>query len=99
MRIRFKDHQLRRLHEEPNFIHSRFGIEVTKAFRKKVGFLLSARSENDIRAMRSLHYEKLKGKRSHQRSLRLNDQWRLVLEIQTDDNGKEILIVEIVDYH
>ena len=32
--------------------------------------------------MKSMRFEKLKGARSHQFSLRLQDQWRLILEIE-----------------
>lgn len=49
--------------------------------------------------MKSLHYEKLKGDRDGQRSMRLNDQWRLILRLQEDDAGKLVVIVSIADYH
>ena len=48
---------------------------------------------------RTLHFEKLSGNRSHQRSIRLNKQFRLVFEIRVDADGKLIVVVEVVDYH
>lgn len=48
--------------------------------------------------MKSLHYEKLKGKRSHQRSMRLNDQFRLIVEIE-EANGRTVVVISIEDYH
>ncbi|MCB0024442.1 MAG: type II toxin-antitoxin system RelE/ParE family toxin [Caldilinea sp.] len=47
----------------------------------------------------SLNYEALRGQRSHQHSLRLNKQWRLIVERQTDDDGRLLWIVAIEDYH
>ena len=49
--------------------------------------------------MRSLRFEKLKGDRSHQHSLRLNNQWRLIIEIQKADPKNIIVVLDIEDYH
>ena len=84
------------------------GPEVTRAFRKKVGFLAAAQSELDLRNYRALHFEKLKGDRAGQHSIRLDRQWRLILRIEDDGRSREttrrssgrlLIIVEIVDYH
>jgi toxin HigB-1 len=48
--------------------------------------------------LKSLHDERLKGNRKHQRSLRLNRQFRLVLELQQVPD-KTVVIVSIEDYH
>jgi proteic killer suppression protein len=69
------------------------------AFRKRMQYIRSAKSEQDLRVWKSLHYEKLKGKRKHQRSMRLNDQWRLVLEFENTVNGPQVIVVAIEDYH
>jgi Txe/YoeB family toxin of Txe-Axe toxin-antitoxin module len=50
-------------------------------------------------AQKSLRFEKLKGKRDHQRSMRINDQWRLILEIEGTAPKKTVRIVGIEDYH
>lgn len=50
-------------------------------------------------ALKALHYEKLKGNRSHQHSMRLTKQWRLILEIKQAEAGKIIIVVSIEDYH
>ena len=77
----------------------RIGLDVTKAFRKKMGLIASAESESDLRSYRALRFEKLKGARVGQHSIRLNDQWRLILRIENDATGRLLIIVEIVDYH
>ena len=99
MRLEFEDDDLRRLYEEPDFNLPRLGKDLTKAFRKKITFLLSAKSELDLRNYRALHYEKLKGDREGQHSIRLNQQWRLILTVERDDQGGLLIVVGIVDYH
>jgi proteic killer suppression protein len=49
--------------------------------------------------MRGLRFEELKGRRSHQHSFRINDQWRLVAQIEKREGRKVVRIIEIVDYH
>ena len=98
MRIRFIDSDLERL-----FVRDvrlpRFGPELTRAFRKKVGFILAAEDEQAIRAYKALRLEKLKGDREGEHSVRLNDQWRLILLFETDEWGRLVVVVSVVDYH
>jgi proteic killer suppression protein len=49
--------------------------------------------------MRSLHFEKLQGDRIGQHSLRLNKQWRLIVKLETTNIGRQLVVIEIVDYH
>jgi proteic killer suppression protein len=99
MRLTFEDDDLRRLFEEIDFVIPKIGPELTKAYRKKVAFLLAAESELDLRNYRALHYEKLSGDRVGQHSIRLNKQWRLILRVEIDDTGRLLIVIEIVDYH
>ena len=59
MRLRFNDGDLRRLYEQRDFTLPRLAPAVTKAYRKKVALLVSLESELDLRAYKSLHFEKL----------------------------------------
>ena len=97
MNVRHADRKLERLEFENGFTAG-FGNDVVKAFRKRMQFIRAAVDERDFYAMKSLHYEKLKGRRSHQRSMRLNDQFRLIIEIESV-NGRTVVIVSIEDYH
>jgi toxin HigB-1 len=76
-----------------------YAAAVVNGFRKVMRFVRSAVDERDFRAMRSLNFEKLKGDRSHQHSLRLNDQWRLIVEIQKGNPKNTIVVIGIEDYH
>lgn len=99
MLVDFEDDGLRRLHGEPDFRLPQFGDELTRHFRKVAGAIVAATSELDLMAMRSLRFEKLQGKRSGQHSLRLNQQWRLIVRLDQDDRGKVVMVIEVTDYH
>lgn len=99
MRVEFADENLRRLYEDAGFHDPQIGPDITRQYRKKVNLVIAAQDERDLYAMRSLHFEKLTGARAGQRSIRLNDQWRLVLRLESDEEGKLIVIIEVVDYH
>jgi toxin HigB-1 len=94
----FADESLRRLESDPAF-EGGFGREVVRAFRKRMQMIRGARDERDFYALKSLHFEKLKGDREGQYSMRLNQQWRLILEIEKRSNSSTVVIVSIVDYH
>ena len=76
-----------------------FDPSIVKSYRKKIQFIQNALTENDIRNMKSLHYEKLKGDRQHQHSMRINDQQRLITETVDIDGTKRIKIINIENYH
>src|ERR1700689_4270241 len=78
---------------------SGFPQAVEKKFRLRVQQIMSFIDEREFYALKSLHFEKLKGDRSHQYSLRLNDQWRMILEFEGEAPNKKIIIVGIEDYH
>ena len=76
-----------------------FGQQIDRAFRKVVQAIRAAADVRDLRAVRGLGFERLQGKRSHQCALRLNKQWRLIVEI-VERNGKtRVRVIEIADYH
>jgi toxin HigB-1 len=95
---RFADRELERLEREAGFAAG-FSRELVRAFRMKMQLIRGAPDERDFRAMKSLHFEKLKGKRQHQHSMRLNDQWRLILELERTEDGKVVVVIRIEDYH
>jgi len=52
------------------------------------GFIESAHDERDLYAVKSLRFEKLNGDRRGQSSLRINDQWRLIIMVEKMDNTR-----------
>lgn len=99
MRILFEDDDLRRLTEDASYAPRRWGADIIKAYRKKIQVLRAATDERDLYALRSLHLEQLKGNRAGSSSIRLNDQFRLVIKFRTDDDGRVVIVIEMVDYH
>jgi len=77
----------------------RYPPQVVHAFFKVMRSIESVRNEQDLRAMKHLHFEKLKGRRKHQRSLILHGGFRLIVDLVDDDDGTYLSIVEIVNYH
>jgi len=95
--VRFADKRLQRMEMESGYTAG-FGPDVAKAFRRLMAYIRSAVDERAFYAMKSLHYEKLKGNRSHQRSMRLNQQYRLIVEI-VQAQERTVIVVSIEDYH
>ena len=95
MEVRFKDE---RLEVDPTY-DAGLPQAVVTTYRKRMQFIRNAPDERDFFAMKSLHFEKLKGKRSHQHSMRLNQQWRLVIEFVGVAPNKVVAVISIEDYH
>lgn len=98
MDVRFVDPDLERIELDQQF-NAGHSWPVVKAFRKRMQLIRAARDERDFYALKSLHYEKLRGNRSHQKSMRLNDKWRLIVEIDEQNEIAVVVLVEITDYH
>ena len=73
----------------------RFPKNIQRVAARKLEMLSAASQLNSLRVPPSNRLEKLKGKRTGQHSIRINDQWRLCF---VWDNG-DAFDVEIVDYH
>lgn len=98
MDVDFEDASLRRLETDPAYTAG-FDATIVKAFRKRLQFIRAALDERAFYAMKSLHYEKLKGNLDGQSSMRLNDQWRLLLRLRQNEDGKTVVVISIADYH
>ena len=98
MEIVFGDDDLDRLETDAKF-DAGFSPGVVKAFRKRMQAIRSAGDERVFYAMKSMHFEKLKGNKEGQYSMRLNDQWRLILTFDGEAPNKKVVVVSIEDYH
>jgi proteic killer suppression protein len=98
MEVAFGDDDLDRLETDGRF-DAGFSPGVVKAFRKRMQMIRSAVDERLFYAMKSAHLEKLKGDREGQYSMRLNDQWRLILTFTGEAPNKIVVVVSIEDYH
>ena len=98
MEVIHSDKNCDRLETDPHF-NGGHSDAIVKAFRKRMQAIRAAADERTFYAMKSLHFEKLEGDRSHQRSMRLNRQWRLILELRKRDEETVAVIIGIEDYH
>lgn len=98
MEIEFADAELTRLYTERSFTAGLSPARV-KAFRKVVQAIRAAVDERDLYARPALRFERLSGKREHEHSLRLNDQYRLIIELTGTAPNKIVRVTKIEDYH
>jgi proteic killer suppression protein len=85
--------------ETERIYHGRFSRKLPKDIQRlaarKLEILAAAGKLETLRIPPSNRLEKLKGDRSHQHSMRINDQWRICFVWKAGDAHD----VEIVDYH
>jgi toxin HigB-1 len=98
MEVRFADSNLDRLETDRDYAGG-FPPEAVRGFRKVMQIIRAAQDERDLYAFKSLHFEKLQGKRSHQCSMRLNKQWRLIVQIMPATPKNVVVVNGIEDYH
>ena len=100
MRWEFESKKLETLYTEQKGAR-KYEPAVVDAFFDVISIIDAIPDTQDLYAQKSLRYEKLKGSRSRaqERSLRLNDQWRLIVTEEADEDGQYLLIHKIEDYH
>jgi toxin HigB-1 len=98
MELRFNDPDLERLEVDPQYTGGR-PPAIVEAYRKWLNFIRQAVDDGDLRAWRSLRMEMADVERQHRYSIRLDDQWRLVIEFEQGKPAKELVIIAIEDYH
>lgn len=98
MKVEFADDELERLLYDADY-RPRLPHEVVTVYRKRMQYILRAPDDRAFRAMKSFHYEQLKGKRKGQHSIRLNRQYRIVFRFDGSGEDKKIILLSIEDYH
>ena len=79
-----------------------YSKDIIKQFKKKMQILLSVESTDELKQFRSLNFEALKGDRKSEYSIRLNKQYRLLFNIEKEENGDfviEILLLNEISKH
>jgi proteic killer suppression protein len=98
MEVDFDDDRLVRLEIDGGY-DAGYERAIVRGFRKLMQIIRSAPDERDFYALKGLHFEKLEGDRSHERSMKINKQWRLILELRGEAPNKRVLVKAIEDYH
>ena len=101
MLVIFKTIELEELYIFPvDNIKSKLSFQksLINRYKDRIVLLESIEKISDLYSYKSLHFEKLKGESAGQMSLRLNDQYRIIIEEVTEDTLK-ILIIEISKHY
>lgn len=98
MDLEFKDKDLEAMAFDPNY-RGRWSAGIVKEYRFCLHYFLNAPDRRAIYHYPGFRLEKLKGKKKDVHSLRLNDQYRLILQFQRIDNREAIYVLGIEDYH
>jgi proteic killer suppression protein len=98
MLARIVDRALERVDNELDYAAG-YSRAIVNAFRELMQHIRAAGDENDLRRMKSLRFEKLKGKRQHEYSMRLNRQFRLIFQIEKAGQHNRLVIAGVEDYH
>jgi proteic killer suppression protein len=100
MKVVFRDNRLGVIETEgATRLLKKIPATVIKATRKRLAVMRAAPDERTLRNWKSLHYEKLGGDRKGQRSIRINDQWRIVFKLDNSADPPIISVLSIEDYH
>ncbi|RAL57445.1 hypothetical protein BSK20_03620 [SR1 bacterium human oral taxon HOT-345] len=78
---------------------SNYHSDLIRTFQKKVNYLYKIKDLMDLREQKSFNLEKLKGSRTGQMSIRLNDQRRLIFKIMDDGYIQVIGIIELSKHY
>lgn len=98
MQVEFADETLSKLETDLAF-NAGLGREIVSAFRRRMQAIRSALDERDLRAFKSWHFEKLKGERADQYSIRLNIQFRMIIEICHGTPKNVIRVIGIENHY
>jgi proteic killer suppression protein len=97
MEVRFGDDDLDQLETDPRFT-ARLPPEVVTAYRRVLNYIRQAVDERDLRAWPGLHFEKLSEKMEGEYSMRLNRQWRLLVDLEGTAPDK-VVVLQKIDNH
>jgi proteic killer suppression protein len=98
VRFRFADKSLELLYTQGEGA-AKLPREVVNAFMRRVRHIEAANDERDLRVPASVHYERLKKTHKGKDSMRLNREWRLIVSVTEDKQGKYVLIHEINNHY
>ena len=76
----------------------KFPTGVVKAFRKRLWQIRAVHAERDFRENRGFKFERYQEVDGHY-SIRLNDQFRLIIRFEQHSEEKTVVVVAIKDYH
>jgi proteic killer suppression protein len=99
MDIQFRDSELDRLAFDETYV-GKWSPALVRAYRKRVNQIREAPNQQVLYAFKGLHLEKLKkGKMRAKHSMKINDQFRLIVGFAKKNGKDTVIIIKIEDYH
>ncbi len=99
MRLRIDDTEVAKIHSDARYRCPRYDVAIHRAIRRVLALIEEVPVQRDLYQFKALRLEKLRGNRAGQMSMRLNDQFRLIVRFETQPNSQQCIVVEVVDYH
>ncbi len=102
MRVIIEDEYLKELFDKGFTVGKpQFNKEVEEKFVTRITQMEQAANTNDLRALKSLHFEKLSGKLDGKYSIRVNYSFRIIFRIEKNGNDMrlEIICIEELSNH
>ncbi len=102
MRVIIEDEYLVSLYSTGKSVGKpRFNQKIEQAFIKRIIQIEQAQNTNNLRSLKSLHFEKLSGNLEGKYSIRVNLAFRIVFRIEKDGNDTriEIICIEELNNH
>jgi plasmid maintenance system killer protein len=84
MQIQFYNPELEKIYRHMDKGKSKYSEEVRKQFNKTILILMMADDLADIRSVRGLHFEFLKGDFKGKYSVQVNKKYRIILRMEKD---------------
>jgi len=98
MDVRHDDDDLARLEADPDYTAG-LGVKLVRKYRRVLNTVRGVSNETGLYKHVGLHFERLKGDRQQQRSIRLVGGQRLIVEIEERPGGNCMVIKGIENYH
>ena len=100
MNVRHDEKELESIETDDGF-NGGYDAAIASKFRRILNLVRNVQNETELYHWKGLRLEKLKGKRKHQYSMRINDQWRVIVEFEgrSGSNNNVCVVKEIDDYH
>lgn len=95
MQVEYWDKDLA-LVETDRAAETRLPIAVINSMRQKLVVIRAAPDDRTLRNWKSLHYEKMEGE---ERSIRLNDQFRLIFKISSENAASKMTILRVWNHN
>lgn len=101
MKVYFNNRYLEELAGSEPKGKSKYSLEVVTMYRKKLVILGNVKNSSELRAFKSLHFERLQGDKLGLYSIRVNEKFRLEFSINKEINIiiEEVIVIEDLSNH